>query len=120
MYGGCGSKIILETMERHLGIKAGETTPDGVFTLIEVECLGACVNAPMLQLNADDFFEDLTPESVVTLLDNLRHNRPVKPGPQSGKRRAADGPLGKTSLLELPPYGPLSAPNLDKPPAPKT
>jgi hypothetical protein len=43
----------------------------------------------------------------------------VKPGPQSGKRRNSEGPLGKTSLLEKAPYGPLSAPNLDKPiPAP--
>jgi NADH dehydrogenase (ubiquinone) flavoprotein 2 len=70
MYGGCGSKIIQETMEKHLGIKAGETTADGLFTLVEVECLGACVNAPMLQLD-DDFYEDLTPETVVKLIDGL-------------------------------------------------
>ena len=107
-------------MEKHLGIKAGETTPDGLFTLIEVECLGACVNAPMLQLNADDFYEDLTPENVVKLLDGLRSGgtAAVKPGPQNGKRRAAEGPQGKTSLLGPAPYGPVSAPNLDKPVAP--
>ncbi len=120
MYGGCGSKVVQEAMEKHLGIKAGETTPDGLFTLIEVECLGACVNAPMLQLDADDFYEDLTPENVVSLLDGLRRGGKdaVKPGPQNGKRRAAEGPQGKTSLLGPAPYGPLAAPNLDKPVAP--
>lgn len=112
MYGGCGSKIILETIEKHLGIKAGQTTPDGVFTLIEVECLGACVNAPMLQLG-DDFYENLSPESTVALLENLKNGKPVKPGPQNGKQRVAEGPLGKTSLFEVPPSP--SAPNLDKP-----
>lgn len=112
MYGGCGSKLIQETIEKHLGIKAGETTPDGLFTLVEVECLGACVNAPMLQLN-DDFYEDLEPATTIQLLDELRAGRFPKPGPQSGKRPNSMGPLGKTTLLE-PPWGP-SAPNLDKP-----
>jgi NADH dehydrogenase (ubiquinone) flavoprotein 2 len=54
-----------------LGIKAGETTKDGLFTFVEVECLGACVNAPMVQIN-DDFYEDLTPETTVKLLDALK------------------------------------------------
>ena len=58
-------------MSDHLGIKAGETTKDGLFTFVEVECLGACVNAPMVQIN-DDYYEDLTPESVVTLLKALQ------------------------------------------------
>lgn len=106
------SKVILETLEKELGIKAGETTPDGMFTLIEVECLGACVNAPMLQLG-DDYFEDLTPETTKQLIDKLKKNEPVTPGPQCGKRKNSAGPQGKTSLFEAP-WGP-SAPNLDKP-----
>jgi NADH dehydrogenase (ubiquinone) flavoprotein 2 len=69
--GGCGSDAILKAMESHLGIHAGETTPDGLFTFTEVECLGACVNAPMIQIN-DDYYEDLTPESIVTLLKALQ------------------------------------------------
>ncbi len=122
MYGGCGSKVVQEAMEKHLGIKAGETTPDGLFTLIEVECLGACVNAPMLQLDADDFYEDLTPESAVALIEGLRRGgkAAVKPGPQTGKRRASDGPLGKTTLLGEAPFAPIAAPNLDKPVPPPT
>ena len=58
-------------MESHLGITNGQTTADGLFTFSEVECLGACVNAPMIQIN-DDYYEDLTPESVVTLLKALQ------------------------------------------------
>lgn len=56
-----GAETITETIEKKLGIHAGETTKDGLFTLAEVECLGACVNAPMIQIN-DDYFEDLTPK----------------------------------------------------------
>ena len=55
----------------HLGISPGETTQDGLFTFSEVECLGACVNAPMIQIN-DDYYEDLTPESTITLLRALQ------------------------------------------------
>jgi NADH dehydrogenase (ubiquinone) flavoprotein 2 len=69
--GGCGSDAILKAMKSHLGINPGETTPDGLFTFTEVECLGACVNAPMIQIN-DDYYEDLTPESIVTLLKALQ------------------------------------------------
>jgi len=57
----------VKAISDHLGIKAGETTKDGLFTFVEVECLGACVNAPMVQIN-DDFYEDLTPESITSLL----------------------------------------------------
>ena len=69
--GGCGSDAIMRAIESHLGIHAGHTTPDGLFTFVEVECLGACVNAPMVQIN-DDYYEDLTPESIVTLLKALQ------------------------------------------------
>ena len=61
----------MRAIESHLGVHAGQTTPDGLFTFSEVECLGACVNAPMLQIN-DDYYEDLTPESTVTLLKALQ------------------------------------------------
>lgn len=61
----------MRAIESHLGITAGQTTPDGLFTMTEVECLGACVNAPMMQIN-DDYYEDLTAESTVAVLDGLR------------------------------------------------
>ncbi len=61
-----GSSDIVDFTKKHLGIDVGETTKDGKFTLVEVECLGACVNAPMVQIN-DDYFEDL--KKPVDLID---------------------------------------------------
>lgn len=64
------SDEVVAHLEKRLGIKLGETTPDGKFTLKEVECLGACVNAPVLQLGRV-YHENLTPEKLDTLLDGL-------------------------------------------------
>lgn len=74
--GGCGSDKIMEAIESHLGIHPGQTTEDRLFTFSEVECLGACVNAPMIQIN-DDYYEDLTPESTITLLKALQASAEV-------------------------------------------
>ena len=65
-----GSDELVAHLERRLGIKVGETTPDGRFSLVRVECLGSCDTAPMFQLN-DDYHENLTTESVDRLLDGL-------------------------------------------------
>ena len=61
---------ILAHLEKRLGVKLGETTPDGRFTLNAVECLGACGGAPMLQIGRR-YYENLTPELVDTILDGL-------------------------------------------------
>jgi len=66
-----GSDGIMKAIEEHLGIHHGETTPDKMFTFTEVECLGACANAPMVQIN-DDYYEDLTPETTKSLLTALK------------------------------------------------
>ncbi len=66
----CGSDDVVAHLEQRLGIKMGETTEDGRFTLKEVECLGACVNAPMFELNKS-YYENLTPESIDAILDGL-------------------------------------------------
>ena len=66
-------------------------TADGKFSWVEVECLGACVNAPMAQINYD-YYEDLTPESFNRILDNLAAGNAVKPGPQID--RQASAPVG--------------------------
>jgi NADH-quinone oxidoreductase subunit E len=71
-----GSAEIQSVCESHLGIKSGEVTSDGKFSLKEVECLGACVNAPVVQIN-DDYFEDLTPESMTAILQNLATGKPI-------------------------------------------
>jgi NADH-quinone oxidoreductase subunit E len=91
-----GSEGIVNACRSKLGIGLGETTPDGKFTLVEVECLGACVNAPMVQIN-DEYYEDLTPQSMEALLGALAAGKPVQPGSQSG-RRGAQAASGPTSL----------------------
>lgn len=96
----CGAREIIAACETHLGIKNNETTSDGVFTIQEVECLGACSNAPMLQINGEWVYEDLTPSNVVVLLDKLRNGEEVKKGPQT-HRRNSEGPLGRTSLKSI-------------------
>ena len=91
-----GSDGIVDACKKHLGIGLGDTTADGKFTLVEVECLGACVNAPMAQIN-DDYYEDLTPENTVKLLESLANGQPVKTGSQTG-RRGSQASSGPTSL----------------------
>uniref|UniRef100_A0A4W6FNK3 NADH dehydrogenase [ubiquinone] flavoprotein 2, mitochondrial n=1 Tax=Lates calcarifer TaxID=8187 RepID=A0A4W6FNK3_LATCA len=99
----CNSDSILEAIQNKLGIKVGETTPDKLFTLIEVECLGACVNAPMVQIN-DNYYEDLTPKDIEDIIDELKAGRVPPPGPRSG-RFSCEPAGGLTSLTE-PPKGP--------------
>jgi len=93
-----GSADIVKACEKHLGIHVGETSRDGNFTLSEVECLGACVNAPMVQIN-DTFYEDLTPARIREIIDALAAGQEVQPGPQNG-RRYSMGLDGPTSLTE--------------------
>lgn len=66
----CGSEGVTAHLKKRLGIQIGETSPDGKYTLTEVECLGSCGTAPMLQLN-DDYHEDLTEEKLDQLIDRL-------------------------------------------------
>ena len=111
----CGSADILRTACDHLGgIKPGETTKDGKFTVVEVECQGACSNAPMMVVN-DDFYvrifsfvsrrnkflipyqEDLTPTTTKKILDAFSKGEKPKPGPQSG-RHTSENSAGLTAL----------------------
>ena len=77
-----GSADIVAACEEELGIKLGETSEDGAFTLREVECLGACVNAPLVQIG-NDYYEDLTPESTTALLEAIKNGEMPASGPQS-------------------------------------
>ena len=81
------------------GLKKGAMTADGLFTLSEVECLGACANAPMVQIN-DDNYEDLTYEATVAILDALARGETPRPGPQNG-RQVSCPEGGPTTLLEM-------------------
>jgi NADH-quinone oxidoreductase subunit E len=92
-----GSDKIRKTCHKKLNIDIGETTPDGKFTLSEVECLGACVNAPVVQIN-DDFYEDLTPDLMEALIDDLHDGRQVEIGSQIGRKSSE--PLGGITGLQ--------------------
>jgi NADH-quinone oxidoreductase E subunit len=93
-----GSEQVVSVCEEKLGIGVGGTTPDGLFTLVEVECLGACVNAPILQVN-DDFYEDLDGPATEALLDALRDGKPPTPGSVIG-RRGSEPSGGRRTLTE--------------------
>lgn len=78
-----GAEGIVQHLERKLGIRVGETTPDGVFTLKKVECLAGCGAGPMMQIN-DEYYEYLTKEKIDRILDDLKRD---------GKSSLASGPF---------------------------
>jgi len=90
-----GSNDIKAVLERRVG-EQRKVSADGNFAWLEVECLGACCNAPMVQIN-DDYFEDLSPENFEKLLDDLASGRPVHVGSQTGRRGSE--PAGKLTSL---------------------
>ncbi|HKN29826.1 MAG TPA: NADH-quinone oxidoreductase subunit NuoE [Roseiarcus sp.] len=90
-----GAEEIKAVLRKRVG-EPGNVTPDGMFSWNEVECLGACCNAPMVQIN-DDYYEDLTPENFAKLLDDLAAARPVKRGSQIG--RVSSEPVGGLTAL---------------------
>lgn len=94
-----GSDGIMKAIEEHLGVHHGQTTKDGMFTLTEVECLGACVNAPMVQIN-DDYYEDLTPETTKSLLTALKEAA-EKTG-MGGNAAGLAGDMGKDEVAGKP------------------
>jgi NADH-quinone oxidoreductase subunit E len=93
-----GSEQLKEVCRRRIG-EQHHVTADGKFSWIEVECLAACVNAPMVQINAD-YYEDLTPESFKKILDELAAGRTPKPGPQIARQFSA--PVGRQTTLTDP------------------
>jgi NADH-quinone oxidoreductase E subunit len=80
-----GSDEIIDSCRRKLGIGVGETSADGLFTLSEAECLGACVNAPMAQIGVD-YYEDLSPEAIERIIDALRRGETPPAGSQIGRK----------------------------------
>ncbi len=92
-----GSDEIVRACEKTLGVGLGGTTADGKFTLVEVECLGACVNAPVVQIG-DDYYEDLDADRTAAVLEALRRGEKPKPGPQI-ERQTSCPVGGPTTLL---------------------
>ena len=91
-----GSDKIASACKKNLGVGFGETTEDGQFTLSEVECLGACANAPMIQIN-DDYYEDLDENSTGSILSEIKLGKEPKTGSQIG-RKSCEPATGLTSL----------------------
>jgi NADH-quinone oxidoreductase E subunit len=105
-----GSDAVTDACRAATGIRGwGETSADGVFTMTEVECLGACVNAPILQVD-DDFYEDMDAEKVTALLAALRRGERPVPGSMTGRQTSAPegGPTTLTTL-QFAPEGPDAA-----------
>ena len=93
-----GALELKDVLRRRVG-EERHVSKDGLFSWLEVECLGACCNAPMVQINAD-YYEDLTPAILEKMLDDLAAGRPVKPGPQQG--RVSSEPDGAVNTLQDP------------------
>jgi NADH-quinone oxidoreductase E subunit len=95
-----GSDAVVQACRDATGIKGWkETSADGLFTMSEVECVGACVNAPVLQVD-DDFYEDMDAEKTTALIEALREGHPPPPGSMTGRQTSAPegGPTTLTSL----------------------
>ena len=97
----CGSDDILRNIKDRLGIRSGQISDCGRFSLIEVECLGACVNAPILQVN-DDFYEDLDYQTTNALLDSLLADSPLPIGSLK-LRKGSQAIKGSTTLQHYKP-----------------
>jgi len=95
-----GSDDVVAACRSATGLKGWkEISADGLFSMTEVECLGACVNAPILQVN-DDFYEDMDAEKTKALIEALRRGEIPKPGSMSGRQTSAPdgGPITLTTL----------------------
>ena len=91
-----GADDLEKVCRKRIG-EQGDVTKDGKFSWVEVECLGACVNAPMAQINYD-YYEDLTADSFTKILDDLAAGKKVKPGPQIDRQLSA--PVGGATTLK--------------------
>lgn len=107
-----GAEALMDAVKEKFGIGHGQTTEDKLFTLTEVECLGACSNAPIVQIN-DDYFEDLTPETLISVMETLKGGGDPTIGSQMG--RTSSEPFGGPMTLSTGP----GAQTADAPNAPK-
>jgi NADH:ubiquinone oxidoreductase subunit E len=94
-----GSNDVVAACKRFMGTNEGEVSQDGLFSFVEVECLGACVNAPVAQIGKD-YYEDLDGERTETILRALKDGRAPRPGPQI--HRHASAPVGEATTLTDP------------------
>ena len=94
-----GSDDVVAACKKHIAPTQHTISKDGKFSWMEVECLGACVNAPMLQIGKD-FYEDLDGPTTERILEAFRRGETPKPGPQNGRRRSSEPEGGATTLTD--------------------
>lgn len=112
-----GSDALMQVCKDKIGPK-DKLSKDGKFTWQEVECLGACCNAPMAQIN-DYYYEDLTPENLAQIIDDFAAGKSPKPGPYNG-RHTSEPEGGVTSLTDPKLYDGSAAMKIKIPNAPGT
>ena len=106
-----GSDAVLGACKKRLGIEPGETTADGKFTLVEIECAGACVNAPVAAVDYE-YYEDLDEASMIAIIDRIESGETPVPGSQTGRQGSCPAG-GPTSLTDLPPVPAAAASGSD-------
>ena len=94
-----GSREVMDSALQYLQVEKNHVTSDRMFSVSEVECLGACSNAPMMQVNNEWFYEDLNPENIREVIDKFRSGVKFNPGPQIPNRINCEGVQGRTSLI---------------------
>ena len=94
-----GAGDILDACKDEIGVGVGETSTDGKFTLAEFECLGACVNAPIVWID-DDYYEDLEPDAIRRVIQSFRNGEAIAPGSLRGRQKSAPA-SGLTTLTDL-------------------
>jgi NADH dehydrogenase (ubiquinone) flavoprotein 2 len=120
----CGCDDLIKDAESYLGVKMGGTTSDGYFTIGEMECMGCCVNAPMIVVSdysnppnfRYDFYEDLNKDSMIAVFDALKAGKPTRVGSQLKDRVWSEPQGGRTTLKIKVPKGPYCR-DLDAKPA---
>ncbi|MCH9765294.1 MAG: NADH-quinone oxidoreductase subunit NuoE, partial [Alphaproteobacteria bacterium] len=101
----CGSEALIDICKRRIAETQHTLSDDGAFSWEEVECMGCCANAPMVQVGKDTF-EDLTPELFERVLDGFAKGHPPAPGSQIGRQTSA--PNGTVTSLKIPPAPPVN------------
>ena len=91
-----GAYKLIDVCKKKISEKENEIPKDGKISWIEVECLGACVNAPMMQIN-DDYFEDLDEKKLEKIIENIKQNKKIEPGSYKGRKSSA--PENNRSIL---------------------
>ncbi len=92
-----GAYDLVDVCKKRISKNEGNISKDGKASWLEVECLGACVNAPMIQIN-EDYFEDLNPEKLEKIIDQIKQNKILKPGSYSGRINTEPENIRKTLL----------------------